>query len=523
MKRMICLSLSLGLLAGATALAATAAETLAGFDAKIARLSKPGTSVNAVIQLLGEPEQYVWGEKTFTRANLPPTYILLYPQGIHVVVSRGLVTELRSESPGPGFTWHDKLRLGLSLEEALAVLGPPAQTLEGKPPAFAPNVLYKDSNGEKGYCYYSRPDQHIRLFFRDYKVSALYVAVTGGEPGEKFTIIRPIKEVKEYDDVRFKDMSKLDLSASPGLPATLWFNQKTVWPKGIDTSALVTSAMNPGLGVRGLHRDGLTGKGVNVAIIDQPLYQDHPEFEGKIAAYHDVGCNSESSMHGPGVTSLLVGSKCGTAPGARVYFAAAPSWTQDTAYQAKALDWIVEQNARLAPADKIRVVSVSGAPSGPGSPFKKNTELWDPACQRAAKAGILVLDCTEHHGFIGPCYYDAADPENLAKCKPGFPGMPAWGAAKADQSRRVLVPCSPRTTAEEYDKGQCGYQYCGRGGLSWSIPYCAGVLALGWEARPELTAQQMRELLFKSAHRTADGWLIINPPEFIRLVKAQHS
>lgn len=339
---------------------------------------------------------------------------------------------------------------------------------------------------------------------------------TKGE--ENFMAVRPIKEVREYDDVRFKDVSKLDLSARPGLPATLWFNQKTVWPAAmpVNTGELLARAMNPGLGIRKLHQDGLTGKGVNVAIIDQPLYLDHPEFAGKIAAYHDVGCQSDSSMHGPAVLSLLAGTKCGVAPDARVYFVAAPSWTADTAYQAKALDWIVEQNAKLLPKDKIRVVSISGAPSGPGSPFKKNTDLWDPACERAEKAGILVLDCTSHHGFIGPCYYDAADPENVSRCKPGFPSKPGM----MGKSERLLVPCSSRTTAEEYVKGECGYQYCGQGGLSWSIPYCAGVLALGWQARPDLDAAQMRDLLFKSAHKAEDGSQIINPPEFIRMVKA---
>jgi serine protease AprX len=183
------------------------------------------------------------------------------------------------------------------------------------------------------------------------------------------------------------------------------------------------------------------------------------------------------------------------------------------------LDWIVEQNAKLPPENKIRVVSVSGSPSGSGSPFKKNTGMWDPACERAEKAGILVLDCTGHHGFIGPCYYDAADPDNVAKCKAGFPNYPAE-PGRRDKSALLLIPCSPRTTAEEYVKGECGYQYCGLGGLSWSIPYCAGVLALGWQARPDLNAAQMRELLFKSAYKTTDGWLIINPPEFIRMVKA---
>lgn len=330
--------------------------------------------------------------------------------------------------------------------------------------------------------------------------------------------VRPIHKIKAYQDVRFRDMTGLDLSAKPDLPATLNFNQATIWPAARRGEAkdLLSSAMNPGLGIRKLHHDGLTGKGVTVAIIDQPLYQDHPEFSGKIAVYHDVGCESETSMHGPSVASLLVGTQCGTAPDARLYFVAAPSWTSDTAYYARALDWIVEQNAKLPPADKIRVVSVSAAPSGPGSPFEKNTEMWDPACERVEKAGILVLDCTSHHGFIAPCYYDAADSENVSRCKPGFPGYPGTLA----KGERLLVPCSPRTTAEEYLKGQCSYQYCGRGGLSWAIPYCTGVLALGWQARPDLNAAQMRELLFKSAYKAADGSLIINPQEFIQMVKA---
>lgn len=131
-----------------------------------------------------------------------------------------------------------------------------------------------------------------------------------------------------------------------------------------------------------------------------------------------------------------------------------------------------------------------------------------------------MLDCTSHHGFIGPCYFDVADPENVVRCKPGFPSRPGVGAAEGDESQRVLVPCSPRTTAEEYARGECGYQYCDEGGLSWSIPYCAGVLALGWQARPDLTAQEARGLLFKSAYQTSGGALIINPPEFIRLIKA---
>ena len=84
---------------------------------------------------------------------------------------------------------------------------------------------------------------------------------------------------------------------------------------------------------------------------------------------------------------------------------------------------------------------------------------------------------------------------------------------------RVYVPTSPRTTAEEYVKGDIGYQYCGRGGLSWAIPYAAGVMACSWQLRPELSGGQMIELLFASAYKTEDDASMINPQELIEHVK----
>jgi len=55
--------------------------------------------------------------------------------------------------------------------------------------------------------------------------------------------------------------------------------------------------------------------------------------------------------------------------------------------------------------------------------------------------------------------------------------------------------------------------------LSWAIPYCTGVLALGWQVNQELSSEQMRDLLFKSAYINDDGMRIINPEGFIQLVK----
>jgi subtilisin family serine protease len=310
-------------------------------------------------------------------------------------------------------------------------------------------------------------------------LAAAFIAMNspGESRGTDPTIRRRVASVSPYDDVRGQDLSALDLSKRPGLLETLWFNEKTIWPPAGrmpgDPRKIMAGGMNPGLGIRALHRHGITGKGVSVAIIDQPLYLDHPEFKGKIAAYYDTGCKAASSMHGPAVASLLVGSRCGTAPKATLYFVVVPGWLEDTKYYAQAIDWIIQTNQTLPARGKIRVVSVSAAPKGP---------MWDEACARAESNGIMVLDCTDRRGFISPCFFDGVDREKAAHCTPGFPKELQEGGDD------IRAPGAPRTTAEEYDPGQCSYQYDGQGGLSWSIPYCAGVMALGWQVRPDLTA-----------------------------------
>jgi len=218
-------------------------------------------------------------------------------------------------------------------------------------------------------------------------------------------------------------------------------------------------------------------------------------------------------MHGPAVTSLLVGETIGTAPEANVYYAVAPSWLKDAQYYADALDWIIAENAQLPEGQKIRVVSVSAAPSGPGSPFTLNTAAWEAAVDRAAAAGILVLDCTEDAGILAPCYYDPLDPDNVAGCIPGFPGhmIPS-------KPGKIYIPIGFRTTAEEYTQGAISYQYDAFGGMSWAPPYLSGVLALGWQLRPDLSAAQLLDMVYHSAY-IRNGLTIIDPGAFIEMVE----
>jgi len=340
----------------------------------------------------------------------------------------------------------------------------------------------------------------------------------GGSGGGDMMKVQEVSSVKMGDDVRWKDMSKLDLSDRNGLAETLWFNEKTVWPPaqkmpgGFDAKALLEKGKRPAFGVRDLHKEGITGKGVAIAILGQPVLADHPEFAGKIAEYQDVGCEpaSETSMVGPTVLSLAVGTNCGTAPEAKVYFVAVPVWKRDATWSAKALDWVVERNRTLAGPERIRLVADAQSPGGEWA----NRDVWNEARKRAEAAGILVVTNSSAEGFVAACGYDLDDSDNLSKCDVGIGGAVPGTAAKV-----IFAPALHRTGAEEYNKGEYGYHFMSQGGALAAVPYAAGVLALGWQVKPELSADEMKELLVKSAYVTADGCKVINPAEFIRLVK----
>jgi subtilisin family serine protease len=329
--------------------------------------------------------------------------------------------------------------------------------------------------------------------------------------------------IKPYEDIRALQVKERIIKENEYNSEdilTFTFNEGTVL-KGNEElqDKIMNNGKNPGLGIRELHKEGITGKGVNVAIIDQNLLLHHPEFEGKIVEYYDTGSVQDAdsgSMHAPAVTSILVGNTIGVAPGSKVYFAAAPPLNKDSKYSAKGLYWIIEENKKLPEGEKIRVVSVSRAPSGEGSPYTKNRKMWDEAVLAAQEEGILVLDCRENEntGIIAPAFYDSENPDNISMCKGGFPTF-----EYVIPSSKIGVPCSYRTVAEEYRDGSPSYQYTGQGGLSWGIPYAAGVLALGWQVNPELDNDQIIKILFETCTIANDGSNIINPTAFIDAIK----
>jgi hypothetical protein len=418
--------------------------------------------------------------------------------------------------------------------------------VEGGPISWQDGVLYKDVDGKKGACYYSRGDQHVRLFFGTYKVAAIYVmnprqggdSVRGGkltklseQPAGPATFPkidrRPapcdfqrgaLESVPKYDpknnspfqvDLRARDLSKLDLRASLGDLLYAAFDDRTVWPapdrlpKDFDRPRIVEMGKNPGLGVRSLHQKGITGRGVGIAIIDNPLLTDHQEYAGRLRLYEENNVLSETPahMHGPAVASIAVGKTVGVAPEADLYYIG--RWAMDMnagtqgepplnfKYDAEAIQRILQVNEQLPADRKIRVISISigWAPTQKGYP-----EITE-AVRKAKAAGMLVIcsSVEEVHGFRfhGLGRDPASNPDDFASYQPA-----RWGTFMYANHDRLLVPMDGRTTASPTGKGE--YAFYGEGGWSWAIPYIAGVYALAVQVDPKITPERFWALAMKT-------------------------
>jgi hypothetical protein len=117
---------------------------------------------------------------------------------------------------------------------------------------------------------------------------------------------------------------------------TMTFDSLTVWPdqgrlpQGFDPVKILEEGKNPGLGIRVLHAQGIDGRGVGLAVIDQPLLLGHREYSRRIAYYDASGLTGiDPQMHASPVASIAVGREVGVAPGASLCFYAVPMWERN--------------------------------------------------------------------------------------------------------------------------------------------------------------------------------------------------
>ncbi|MFA6340757.1 MAG: S8 family serine peptidase [Candidatus Paceibacterota bacterium] len=322
-------------------------------------------------------------------------------------------------------------------------------------------------------------------------------------------------------------------------------------PRGFDPEKLMEESKNPGLGIRKIHEEGITGKGVIVGIIDQRISPAHSEFRANIISnkeYYESKTleeDTEISMHGPAVVSLLAGRTCGVAPDAKVVYGAENSAVDGFLGFTRALKDIIEYNKKNEP--RIKIVSVSkGYDEVPG------VKEWLELKEEAKRLGIIVIDSDyfNENNLTGggskkdkdrfddyelPLFYKESEMQTPSvedtthklslvsedirkKFFDKYKSIENFlNNRKEELSNDLIIPSDYRTMAS--GKGDSEYRYEAKGGWSWAIPYFSGVFALALQVNPNLTNEKFLEIVRKTAGKNKKGIKVISPSGIIEEVK----
>ena len=315
------------------------------------------------------------------------------------------------------------------------------------------------------------------------------------------------------NDLRSADLSKLDLRKSGEDLLNMSFDSRTVWPsaermsKEFVPTRVMEIGKNPGLGIRSLHARSITGRGVSIAIVDQPLIIEHEEFGKRIRLYEETNIQpgTPSQMHGPAVASIVAGKTVGVAPEADIYYLAAFAFdttgkdgkAMNFRWYAQAVRRILEINQQLPPKKKIRAISLSIG----WHESQTAGEEMEKAVAAAKQAGVLVtsssISATHNVQINGLGRLPLADPDRFESYGPGM-----FWAKRLNDTRlpknALLMPMDSRCTAGP--TGANDYAFYRQGGWSWITPYLAGVYALAVQVKPEITPDEFLSLALKTGH-----------------------
>lgn len=326
-------------------------------------------------------------------------------------------------------------------------------------------------------------------------------------------------------DLRSTDLTLLDLRNREFDLLNSVFDSKTKWPEklpqGFDPKVILDSNKNPGFNIKKLHNEGITGKGINIAIIDYALLVDHDEYKDRVKMYEEVHClDKQAQMHAPLVASIAAGKTVGVAPEANLYFigcsnymAARGGGTEiDFTWDAKAVERIIEVNKTLPEDQKIRVLSMSVG----WSPDLKGYNEITEAVKKAVDQGIFVISANMFETYDNEFYFNGLDIDTLSdRDDPSSYYVIPWekwmskiahigkfteyyeNKLDEDNPREILlIPTETKTTASP--TGTSDYVFYRQGGWSMVMPYLAGMYALACQAKPDITPQVFWDAALKT-------------------------
>jgi hypothetical protein len=348
---------------------------------------------------------------------------------------------------------------------------------------------------------------------------------TAKQNGTQYVKVKNIDEIKDVHTLDYHDLSELDLreyrhlfdyAPDVSIPTSgvRGWTTNVIWPapdkmpNGFNPTKILEQAKQP------VYRPLATGKGINIAVMDNPLDVNNPEYADNIKFFQGPLSNQNVAPHKHSgmVMGHLVGKSTGMAPDANVYYFTKITY-QDRKKRhkeyANVLRSIIEFNNEQKPENKIHILSCSWGGRKKFSP--EIADLLNQLEQDGVKIILCDSDYVEEATLSGRDFMPCNSP-NMTNIQPNVQKEVQELLHMANISKVIGIPTNMRTTPLESN----GWQYRISGGESSSAPYIAGVYACALEGnqlfmtRPNWQ-QELNDILKSTATQTEQGNYIINP------------
>jgi len=329
-------------------------------------------------------------------------------------------------------------------------------------------------------------------------------------------VIAPKKGHLDGCSLRYCDVSGIDFSDVE--ICKIFYNEGTNWPKdnaklpkGDKPQAFLEKRKNAGLGVKALHKQGVTGKGRAVAVISDAKLADHLEYHYNVKDYEEL-CYRYDNNGGSFNASMLVGNSCGVAPKADLYYYAV-SRQQDVrgailVDYAKALEKVCDKHQKLLAKGKAGIDAVC-MPNIYWVRMENDEgyEAMKKAVAHTKELGIFIISASlmEDYGLYEGAIWCTNDghPDNPADYESILPVK--------DVKKSLCFPFGGMTVADFGKMGAYCYVSAPILGRAWET----GLYLLAKSVKPDLTLAEFWNIGLKTGDFKDGIGTIVNPQRLI--------
>lgn len=285
------------------------------------------------------------------------------------------------------------------------------------------------------------------------------------------------------------------------------------------------------LNIDDIHRAGITGKNIGIAIIDTGM-SAHIDLKDSVVCFKDYVNHKKSyyddNGHGTHVAGIISGNGKksggkykGIAPDAKLIIIKCLDYKGNGSIKSalEGFDFIEKNRDKY----NIRIVNISLGTSAEKK--EVDMEILIDGVEYLWKKGIIVVAAAGNNG-----------PNSGSVTAPGC-AKSIITVGSSDRKNNIVVneydfsgrgptrECivkpeivCPGTNIVSCDVNKLSYM--SRSGTSMSVPIVSGVIALTLENNPELTNKQLKKLLYNTAidlgfEKSRQGWGLINPGKMI--------